>query len=170
MTAPETYGLSAQIAEAFTDVFGQLRAIVSSALPTRASPSDIRQRAQSLLQACGWKRAPDTPRLQFDVAKPPAIVMDENAATETNPWVDFDEVSSMATQQALRLEELHTSATNCLDAADYALQRLKLELSAVAPNLVAGLDMTPLPLNRAAVALAAPPIPHGRELATGIAA
>lgn len=176
VTATETYGLSAQIAEAFADVVSQLRAIASTGLRTRikeiSSCSDIPGRARSLLQTFGWKRAAATPRLQFNVAAPalPAIVDDEVTAPEADPWAEFDNVSTIATRQALHLAELHISATNCLDAADYALQRLKLELSAVAPDLVASLSIPSLPAESAPAALADPAMFQGPGSVHGIAA
>lgn len=167
-----TYGLSAQIADAVTDIFGQLRALFSKGFPARDQAAtnrlSLHARVQNVMETLRWGRADAPPRLRFDVATPPTSEVDETTTLEDSPWAIFDEVSATATRQALRIEDLQTSATNCLDAADYALQRLKQELSAVAPDLIRALHVTSLPLERTQMAFPPVAVPHRSE--PGIAA
>lgn len=74
------------------------------------------------------------PLLQF--SDPPAS---DTMADELDDWAYFANRRDAVVQQASRLENLQDSAAKSLDAADYALVRMRLELAEIAPSLVTDL-------------------------------
>lgn len=93
---------------------------------------------RDLLRRTFRKQRSSTPLLQFsdDMA-------DETTGAEAPPWDGYDECGAAGLEMASRVNELHSAAAKCLDAADYALARLRNELAAVAPGILGANSLQP---------------------------
>lgn len=90
--------------------------------------------AAALAGSLGRPRRASMPLLQFSVAS-----ASDTIVAEPDDWAKFASRRDAVVQQALRLEDLQASAAISLDAADYALLRMRLELIEIASSLVTDL-------------------------------
>lgn len=119
----------------------------------------FRPLGDALRRAYGPRRFTEAPLLRLEDDSSSQIL-----AAEPDPWPGFIDCGSAGIQKALRLVDLHTSAARRLDAAEYALSGLRLDLAAVAPGLIGSLPDRPMhhPYKQARLA---PIPPHIRDAA-----
>lgn len=123
----------------------QAGVISTSQKPAHLSLMSVMDRITALGNAMRRRRPAAAPTLRFDGAAPRPHEPDSRRS--------FHDEGSSAIEHAQQLEDLQDAAAMRLDAAVYALSRLRLELAAVAPELVDSLpDALALERDRPALA------------------
>lgn len=147
LSAPAMTALPANlqpgIAAARQHLIGIVRSLSMSAengsSAIHAFVSSMGKRIDALANAWSVSRRIEAPRLQFPSSLDVAL-----RDTELDETVIFASHRNTIVQQASQMEKLHASAKRTLDAADYALLRMRLELAEIAPGLVSSLPDLPV--------------------------
>lgn len=123
------------IAAARQHLLGIFRTLLESAENAsgviHAFVSSTGKEIDALANAWNASRRTRAPRLQFPSSLDVAL-----KDTQPDEIVIFASHRNTIVQQASQMEKLHASAERTLDAADYALLRMRLELAEIAPGLV----------------------------------
>jgi hypothetical protein len=116
------------------EIFPERAQVASIAEALRQAAASARVTSRSFrrsLRRALRRHLPTAPTLRFDDE-----LTCEYLTNEPEPWPGFADRGAMGVELAMHVIELHTGVAKRLDAAEYALVRLRLELEDVAPGLL----------------------------------